>query len=480
MSISKDKKLAEKNIQLQQQLASSKNMIKVLKKEKKSLEDKLLTSEGKRKLLKDELSQKKRILGTISLQPIERHQFSEFIVSLCVLLYMRTKCGLRGVVTIVSILKELLKWDLDIPSHATIANWIIKSGLSIYKEPVFLEEEDEYAVITDESMMVGSQKMLLTLGVKAQHEGRPLSHSDVKVLGINVRSSWNAQWICTVLKNISTRLKRLPSYVISDNASVMNKGIRDSDITHIRDISHTLGMFMERVYKKCDQFNDFMKDLSQVKFKEVMTPVAYLLPPKQRTIARFMNLSNVVDWSEKILRNYTNLTALERKTFSFIPQYASLIEELRTVLTCINSIEHEVKHNGLSLKTLKNCIKIMKPTLFIGNERMTKISEQILNHFRDEVRKLPSSKTCWNASSDIVESFFGTYKSKKSPNSLYGVTSFVLFLPLQARIGKKVKITDFDFKNGLESVFMADIEQWKKENLFENQVSKRIQKLNAA
>ena len=474
MRISKEQKQEEKIFKLQQELDLS-------KKENKSLKNKLATSERKRKSLMGDSRKRKLRSSSISLQPIKRHKFAEFIVSLSVQLYLRTNCGFRGVVIILGILKELLNWDLDIPCHNSIENWVKKSGLSIYKEPKNKNRtEGDYALVVDESMMIGSQKILLTLGMKAEHEGSPLSHGDVEVLGMSVRQSWNSEAVCSELDDVSCRLNSRPSYVISDNASVMNKGIRDFNVPHIRDVSHTLGMFMERVYKKSEEFNKYMKELAQVKFREVMNPVAYLLPPKQRTIARFMNLSKVVDWSEKILKNYIQLTRQERNTFSFIPRYASLIEELRTVLTCINSIEYEIKHNGLSHQTLKNCINFMKSDLFFGNERMLQIAGQILGWLREEIRKLPSETTCWNASSDIIESLFGVYKSKKSPNPLHGVTPFVLMLPLHTRIGTKNGSASFDFKSSLESVFMSDIEQWKKEKLLENQVYKRIRKLNAA
>ena len=127
-----------------------------------------------------------------------------------------------------------------------------------------------------------------------------------------------------------------------------------------------------------------------------MNPVAYLLPPKQRCIARFLNLSQVVDWSDKMLLNYTKLTAEERTIFSFIPIYASFIDELRTVLTCINFIEHEIKHTGFSHRSAKKCIKYVKQVLSAGNKRMIKITKQVVDYFRDEIKKFPSSKTCWN------------------------------------------------------------------------------------
>jgi hypothetical protein len=372
-----------------------------------------------------------------------------------------------------------LGWDIDLPCHNSIENWVKKSGLSIYKEPGGKITKQDYGVIIDESMMVGSEKLVMTLGCKAKHPGKPLSHNDVEVLGMSIRSSWNGAAITSELNNISKRSGHAPAYVISDNAGIMNKGVCDSKLLHIRDISHSLGMFMKRIYDNDQEFKSYMKELAQVKFREVMNPVAYLLPPKQRSIARFMNLSPVVNRS-KILKNYHNLTEKEQKTFSFCRRYASFIDELQNVLRCVNSIEREIKRNGLSHNSVKICRGYIKQYLLSANERMTKMAAQIIQYLNEEVEKLPSSKSCWNASSDVLESIFGVYKSRKSPNSLYGVTSYILFLPLHTRIGTKEKIIDFDFKHSLESVFMREIEQWKRENLSENQVSKRVEKLKAA
>jgi len=401
-------------------------------------------------------------------------------VFLSVHLYVKTGCGFRGVVSILSILKDIMGWDLDIPCHNSIENWVKKSGLSIYKEPIKPVMQKDYALITDESMMIGSQRMLLTVGVKANHQGCPLSHGDVEVLGMGVRSSWNAQSICTELKGISGQASRSPSYVISDNASVMNRAIKDFDSPQIKDISHTLGMFMERIYSKDAEFTSYMKELSQVKFKHIMNPVAYLLPPKQRSVARFLNLSQVVDWSDKILANYAKLKTEEKQVFSFIPSYSSLINELRIVLSCINSIEYEIKHNGLSRESVNRCRKNIKRNLFVKTKRMENVAMLIMNYFRNEIKKLPSPTSCWNASSDIVESIFGVYKSRKSPNQLHGVTPFALFLPLYARIGSKNGIVSFDFKSSLESVFMSDIDVWKRNKLSENMAYKRTEMLKAA
>jgi hypothetical protein len=260
----------------------------------------------------------------------------------------------------------------------------------------------------------------------------------------------------------------------------MNKGIRNFNSAHIRDVSHTLGMLMERVYSKEEEFCSYMKELAQVKFRQVMNPAAYLLPPKQRSIARFLNLSQIAEWSDKLLTSYPQLTAQEREVFSFMPLYASFIDELRSVLSCVNAIERAIKQQGLSHKALKRCMRYVKRDLLSGNSRMHKVAEQVAGYLNAEAEKLPSLSSCWNASSDVIESIFGVYKDRKSHNPLHGVTPFVLLLPLHTRIGRKDRLTPFDFKRSLEAVSMSDIDTWRKENLPENQVYKRIKILKAA
>jgi hypothetical protein len=50
----------------------------------------------------------------------------------------------------------------ELPSINSIANWVQKSGYSLYKETGAEDYPEGYALIVDESMMVGSEKLFLT------------------------------------------------------------------------------------------------------------------------------------------------------------------------------------------------------------------------------------------------------------------------------------------------------------------------------
>jgi hypothetical protein len=96
-----------------------------------------------------------------------------------------------------------------------------------------------------------------------------------------------------------------------------------------------------------------------------------------------------------------------------------------------------------------------------------------------EAVKLPSSEVICNASSDMIESVFGSCKFRKSPNPLHGVTAYVLILPLLTKMNASGNGLDTNVKASLENVCMRDLHQWTKEHLTENQTVKRQKKITA-
>ena len=364
-----------------------------------------------------------------------------------------------------------------IPSYNTISDWVKKCGLDVYRSSGEVYKKQDYAQVVDESMMIGSEKLLVTLGIPSAHQGRALDHGDASVLDISVSNSWTGEGVKARLQEAARKVGHQPRYVVSDNASVMNKAIRLSGINHHRDISHTLGMYLERTYKHATDFKQYVKSMTEVKFKHNMKVSAYLLPPTQRTVARFINLSGWVKWSAGMLKIYHTLSPQEKAIFCFIPANASLIEELEQVTNCVQSIEKTCKHQGLSIASFAQCRQHIERHLFSGNERMSKLADNMLCFLRSEVALLESDKEVRNNSSDIIESVFGTYKARKSPNKLYGVTPFVLFIPMYTQLKRTKDAKRFGFKDRLQRVRLRDIENWRRNNLSPNLVSKRTKTL---
>ena len=364
-----------------------------------------------------------------------------------------------------------------IPSHNTVEDWIKKIGLDVYNLSGESLENKDYAEVIDESMMIGSEKLLVTLAVPAAHQGRPLCHNDVNVLDMSVSSSWTGEGVKTQLETAAKKVGHQPEYVISDNASIMNKGIRLSGINHHRDISHSLGMYLERTYREAPDFKEYVKEMSAVKFKHNMKKTAFLLPPTQRTVARFINLSGWVKWSRKMLDTYHTLSDEEQSIFSFIPANASLIDELSEVMHCVEYIESVCKHQGFSTDSCLKCQLQIRKSLTTGNCRMVQLGRDMLRFLKTEATVLETDESVHNNSSDIIESIFGAYKARKSPNKLYGVTPFILFVPAHTQLLKNKNTKRFLFKERLERVRLKDVDAWAEKNLSPNLVSIRTKTL---
>ena len=417
-------------------------------------------------------------MGLSTEQPVEGHKYSDLTVSLSVRICVESGYGSRKTVEVPRILNEELDLGLtEFPSCTSILNRVQKSGYHTYTETDFKEYPEGYALIMDESMMVGSEKLLLTPGLPSAKTGdSSLTIEDVQVLDMEVKTSWNSASTGEELSKVEERMDAPPAYVISDNASTISKAVRDKNCIHIRDVGHTFGLFMQQTYEKDNSFQTFMKEVTQVKFREIMRPAAYLLPPKQRTIARFMNLSETVHRAVAMLNSFDRLKDEEQKIFRFIPQNQLLIHELNSVFQTVNSILQRLKDEGLSKVSAEECLSRLKSLSTSPNQRIASVGRLMIKYLETEYSKLSDESQRWHISSDIIESMFGTYKGRKSPNKMNGVTKHVFILPLLANIKKMKRV---DFKISLEKTILKDLDDWKIAHLSENRTVMRRKLLSA-
>lgn len=99
-------------------------------------------------------------------------KFTERFIRTVVKLYVRISCGFRGVAEIMSVIMEEYGIGGKI-SHTTVSDWVRTAGLALYKESRDKKRDSKmkYAFIIDESITIGSQKLLLVLAVPSEHLG---------------------------------------------------------------------------------------------------------------------------------------------------------------------------------------------------------------------------------------------------------------------------------------------------------------------
>lgn len=398
-------------------------------------------------------------------------------------MYVVTRCGSRAVISSLKLFNEFLDGALGkIPSHQSVFNWLKKVGIMEFLDACEKLRGKKYAIVIDESITVGSQKLLLILGIPAKHTGdKSLSHKDAIVLGMAVSPSWNGGNIEKEIAKIKDKIGYAPEYVVSDNGRNLCKGVEESGLAHHKDISHSFGVILEKEYKDRSDFKQLTDIMDKKRLSLHLTGSAYLLPPKQRAISRFMNISTWVDWAYHLIKHFNRLSDKEKKDFSFILEYQSLVLELHAVMDCMNFVSARLKCDGLSEFWADFCSFYVKKTLIESDSVLfdgaKRVGRGIVKYIEDEKNMLASKNDCHNISSDIIESTFGVYKYIQSYNKLNGVTTLILAIPLLGKLRTENNMTKFEIKMKLEAVRMLDLQDWKKMNLLDNWTGKRVEVL---
>jgi hypothetical protein len=203
-----------------------------------------------------------------------------------------------------------------------------------------------------------------------------------------------------------------------------------------------------------------------------MQEVAFIQPPSQRSIARFMNMSKWIEWASRMQYVYHTLQKDIKSIYAFIPRNASLVDELAEVMNCITKIENDIKNNGMSCASVSRCKQLVFKNMMSGNDRQRKLGTFIIDYLDREISFMDKDDN-HNASSDVIESTFGVLKARKSDDKLVGVTPIILMMPLRIALANRERRDKFDYKKRLEDGRYRHIKEWTDVHLSPNLVVKR-------
>ena len=361
----------------------------------------------------------------------------------------------------------------DIPSHVTVLEWVEKCGLSLTKGCMKKKTAEEaYSLIFDNSITVCGQDLHLELRASVEHPGHSLTQADVEVVRMKTGKDWDTEMIKTQLEQTVKEEGHNPEYVVSDNGLTMCKAARKLGLKHHKDISHSFGMFLENVYSKDPEFCDFIAKKGYAR-KFSHTPMACLMPPKRREYARFMNVFETVHWAKAVIENEHLLSSREKYLLGFVKTHASLVEELNDVMAGYEYMEQLCKEEGLSHKTARMCREYVVKNFMNKGDRVRKLGDMIICYFNREEKLLEDDKP-HNISSDIIESTFGYFKDRMSPNKNNGYTPLVLLIPLRLRLSTIEDCKSFNARTAIGKTKMEDIKKWRVNNLLPNPSIKRM------
>ena len=374
-----------------------------------------------------------------------KHHYSLEIVALVLQLYGYGNMSLRSCRHSLICMFLSLGLESKIPSHSSIRNWLCKSGHYRIKSTASLS--GDYVIYVDESVMFGSEKMLLVLGVPLKNirYDRAMVHSDMSVLYVGASQEWKGKDIESVLEKIG-ETKEI-KYVVSDEGTNLRKAYKSLNYSHIEDCTHILANHLKRIYEKDVDFIAFRQLIGKLRHDWSLSKLkSRYMPPMMRGKMRFANIFPCVNWAKKMLKDWDKLSSEVQVSLDFLKQKRDFIQSLIEVEIIFKLVCSKLKNSGFGaaqkqeiLGRLSEIKAGKRAAIFVENckgylDNLTK-KREVLNQ---------ENLVC---SSDIIESYFGKFKAKVNPNNRSGLTEFIFTI---ATFGKSFSVQET--KKALESI----------------------------
>jgi hypothetical protein len=379
------------------------------------------------------------------------------IIQLAISLVTTTGVSFRAVSKVFIHLNLSFHLNLDVPTHTTVLNWVKKQGISQFRSYEFYQHE-KWVLIVDESIQFGNKKLLLALAVPEARcsQSKSLSYKDLTPLILKTSASWKSEEIVSEIKR-HIDLSHV-SYCISDSGNNLTRAFRLLNCKHIADINHQFSLIIQSVYEKNPLLDEYTKSLSLLRTQKSVSKMARIVPPKQRVMNRFMNLTPLFEWGIKMIHLLDNNELSdddEKSALSFLEPLREFVTDTYKILICLQKMQEILKNKGFDEKSAKEAMKVLSS---MKSDNSLKIKEKINEYFSDLTSKAEGQTVC--CSSDIIESCFGKYKEIVKGNKTVGISD--LCLCIAAMTGEN----DSDKTNrAMEEISIEQLKDWKAKNI---------------
>lgn len=355
--------------------------------------------------------------------------------------------------------------NLGVPSYTTVQRWVASVGY--FKLTCPKVHADDWQVIIDLSIQMGTQKCLTILGCRRAdiESGRALKLENLTPLEIRILSKVNGQAIKDALEAVREKVGCI-QVICSDEGSDVLAGVRlyqaeYPKTIHIPDIAHKMANFLKHHLKDNVMWQTFCSKASEVKTNVQQTELAAIAPPAQRSKARFMNADILVDWAKKMLCLLDNPQevcgidfALFKEHLGWLQEYRSAIEHYARLIQITGLARHLVRTLGICATTTAEFERQAFTLNLNFNE--CQFVGQILDFLQEQSNKT-TDIGAFIGSSEILESFFGKFKGMEGDQCKAGFTGLVL--AAHAHIGK---LDEETVTKALSSVKTKTVNKWIK------------------
>ena len=215
---------------------------------------------------------------------------------------------LRGASAVWNVLRQFVPGLPEAPDWTTGRTWLLRLGCDrpcCPKERAadwiwFINHTVFNHTVFNHTVQIGQQKVLLILGIRASHlpVDRPLQLADLEPVALVPTERADTEHVCRALQQ-ATAETGVPAAMLSDHGAELVSGIARFRQDHpqtraLYDLKHKAACLLQRRREADPRFAEYSRRMAQCQFQVSQTELDFLVPPRGRRKARFMNLEPFV------------------------------------------------------------------------------------------------------------------------------------------------------------------------------------------
>ena len=389
---------------------------------------------------------------------ISRHRYTAEAILLGLVMHVIHNVSLRAVCGTLKRMGEMKGWNFSRLSATTIRDWSMRFGLYYLSHR---RTGGNYALIIDESVSIGQEKVLLILGVPLsdQHSRiAPLSMQEVEVLHVSSKTSWKGCEMSSIIDQCRCDLGARVAYAISDGAHNLKNGLNLSKIPWVYDCSHVISNQIQKMFEKNESLNTLVKHINTTRTLWPSSQWAPYMPPSMRKKARFHQILAIHVWAEKMLDHYECLPSPVQSQLTYLKEYKDLIRTLKTLSVLVEIFCGIFKAKGINLDTIglwhKQADIICQNLPTHASQIIT--FKNTMDEYLHQTWLSLSQHDQILCCSDVIESMFGKYKNKAGAQM---ISADIL------KIAAYTQKMDIDqIREAMTSTSNLDVREWAKSN----------------
>jgi hypothetical protein len=232
------------------------------------------------------------------------HHYRLLTIQLAIQQMIQGRNSLRGCERNFELLAQF--FQMETPGFSSVRTWLFRLGLYLLQRPA--EYRSDWILILDLTVELGQAKCLVILGIPAarlSETGYALHHQDVEVLEIAILSHSTGAMIEQKLVDLSAQIGT-PLQILSDHGSDVKKGIENyqqqhPEVCYTYDVTHQMALLLQHELAHDERYQSFVHYCHLTRQQIQQTELYFLVPPKPRAKARYLNVETYVHWAQQVL-----------------------------------------------------------------------------------------------------------------------------------------------------------------------------------